>query len=750
VEEMMANRGELCSAHEAAKPAWLIWLPHVLVACWLLYLGVSIWLHVLYSVQVPLYDAISYMQKAVNFWRSVDKGLFLNPFNLQPTVRPPGIILMAYPFGLSPDFHGFFFRSVFLPILSIIGAIYIAAGLAQVKASGWRVAAMAFLFSSLPMFYWMDWNDERYINNGWGMADNFHAGIAAMAVAAILKSQMKKSRRWLLFGALLASFTLLVKPSGMMVMALTFLIWLMMIIFEWIQTLRLQRPVSSLRTYARSSGAIFLFSYTFVVVLSVFSGYFSAANFEFARKALAVMREVWVNTSFLPLFHLTSGEVMPLWMIGMSALLIHQVFVARKDDKDTLLKASVLLVAAIVTWISGAWYWLVVQSGASQIRYFYPFMLMGCICVVSAALYVWPRIGRTASFFMTVVCFLPALNMAALLAAGDSPSSRWQYMTGVSVSVGADREEVSQAYAFLKEIRKTKKDARIYFFANKMPTHIFVCVGIYEKMMRPDLASFSSVQPVDWARGFAVRIDELLDCEYILVHKYGDDYVKRDLSLMKLETFEVESRAFESWIFTQNDRSGLEIVSDGQKLRLLRIADRAALNRAIDEFISTHEWRPEFKAANRPMWGNNDVVKATAGKLVVEDIKFGGVYILHAMAINRVEQGIKIDVWWEELRHEEANNQRFLFFHLIDKSGKIIYNQQIELFPYTPSDKEKRRRHGTTTFNGVLSDSNLTSLAFGIYQPNGPFLMADKIMPSDWEGRRILIPLSAIPHTVRK
>ena len=449
-------RGQ-CSVSEAAKPVWLVWLPHVLVACWLLYLGVSIWLHVLHSVQVPLYDAISYMQKAVNFWRSVDKGLFFNPFNLQPTVRPPGIILMAYPFGLSPDFHGFFFRSVFLPILSIVAAVYIVAGLAQIKASGWRVAAMAFLFSSLPMFYWMDWNDERYINNGWGMVDNFHAGIAAMAVAAVLKSQMTKSRRWLLFGALLASFTLLVKPSGMMVMALTFLIWLMMIIFEWIQTLRLQRPVSSLRTYALSSGAIFLFFYTLVIVLSVFSGYFSAANFDFARKALAVMREVWVNTSFLPLFHLTSGEVMPLWMIGMSVLLIHRLFVARKDDKGTLLKASVLLVAAIVTWISGAWYWLVVQSGASQIRYFYPFMLMGCICVVSAALYVWPRISRPVGLMLTAVCFLPALNMAALLAAGENPSSRWQYMTGVSVSVGADREEVSQAYAFLKEVRKTKK-----------------------------------------------------------------------------------------------------------------------------------------------------------------------------------------------------------------------------------------------------------------------------------------------------
>ncbi len=119
--------------------------------------------------------------------------------------------------------------------------------------------------------------------------------------------------------------------------------------------------------------------------------------------------------------------------------------------------------------------------------------------------------------------------------------------------------------------------------------------------------------------------------------------------------------------------------------------------------------------ANRPMWWNSETVKAAAGKLAVEDIGFGGVYKLHALAINRVEQGIKIEVWWEELRHEEANNQRYLFFHLVDKSGKIIHNRQIELFPYKPPDKEKRWRHGEATFNGVLSDGNLTSLAFGIY-----------------------------------
>ena len=743
----MTNQREVCSAKEIAKPAWLVWLPHILVACWLVYLGASIWQHALHSVQPPFHDPLSYMRKAFNFWRSVNSGLFFNPLNLEPTVRPPGTILMSYPFGLTPDLTGFYFRSVFLPIVSIIAAVYISAGIAQAKAFGWRVAAIALLLSSLPMFYWMDWKEEFY---GWGMVDTFQAGIAAMAVASVLRSQMTKSRGWLLFGALLASFTILVKPSGLMIMALTFFIWFMMIAFEWIQVSRLQRPESSLRAYARNSVVIFLFSYGLIIFLCVFSHYLSPRNFNYARHALDVMAKVLATTSFLPLFHFSSGRLMPLWMAAISVLLIYQVFVARRSDKGTVPGAAVLLLAAFVTWISGAWYWIVIQSGASQIRFFYPFMLMGCICMISPALYVWPRISRPAGLILTAVCFLPALNMTALLAAGDSPSSRWQNMTGVRISVGRNREEASQANAFLKEIRKTKRDARIYFFANTMPAHMFVCAGIYEKIIRPDLASFSTVGPVDWVRGFAVRVGELLECRYILVHKYSDLDIKRNLSSLRFDTFDAESRAFESWALTQNQKSGLEVVSDGLNLRLLHIADPAALNRAINQFISAHEWRPEFKAANYPIWWNSDTAKTAAGKPAMEDIGFGGVYKMHALEINRVGQGIKIDVWWEELRHEEENNKRYLFFHLNDGSGAIKFNQQIALFPYDPPDSQKRWRHGTTTFYGVLSDGNLMSIAFGIYTPGGQFLLADKALPSDWEGRRVLIPLSAISGAVGK
>ncbi len=748
----MTNRRELCSTHEAAKPAWLVWLPHVLVACWLLYLGVSIWQHALHSVQPPLYDPLSYMRKAIYFWQALERGEFFNPLNLEPASRPPGTILMSYPFGFTPDFHGFHFRSVFLPILSIVAATYIVAGLAHLKASGWWVAAIALLCSSLSMFYHFDWVEGLYSTNIWGLVDNFQAGIAAMATAAIVRSLMTRSLPWLLLGALLSAFTLFIKPSGLMIMALMGLIWLMFVTLEWLRASKHKTQDHFLRTYVFKGGSSILIIYICITALSFFSDYLSLSNFAYAQQSLKVMREMpqLPFVQFLLLFHNSVWVALPLWVIWVGLLFAYRFQYAREIGRPLPAGVLALLVGSLLVWSSGAWYWLAVQEGGGQIRYFYPFMLMGIVCMIPAALYIWPQVNRKTRKILMIICFLPALNIGGLLAAGDSPSITWQEIAGVSISVGADREEVRQAYAFLHELRKLKKDAKVYSFSNGVPSFIFENVGMYEEIVHPELPVFRLVSPLDWVRGFAVRVDEILSCDYILIGKVGSSDAGGLRTVRKYDVLGAESLAFEIWLSTLNAQSGVETVSDGQLLRLLRIVDRNALNRAIDTFISARSWRPEFLAANLPEWWSAQTVSASAKKLAAEDIGFGGVYRLHALAINRIEQGIKIDVWWEELRHEEANNQRYLFFHLVDKSGKIIYNQQIALFPYKPPDAEKRWRHDAVEFNEALSDVNLTSLAFGIYQPSGQFLLSDKKMLTDWEGRRVLIPLSAISGTARK
>src|SRR5262245_44820040 len=116
-------------------------LPHVLVLCWLAYVGMMVWQHAAHSVQTPLYDPLEYLQKAMNFWRAVDDGKIADAFKVAPLVRPHGTIVMSYPFGFTPAYGGYFFRSIFLPVLLLAATVYVAAGPRQIAHAGWWTAA---------------------------------------------------------------------------------------------------------------------------------------------------------------------------------------------------------------------------------------------------------------------------------------------------------------------------------------------------------------------------------------------------------------------------------------------------------------------------------------------------------------------------------------------------------------------------------------------------------------------------------
>lgn len=728
---------------------WWPWVPHVVIVVWLTFLAATIWQHALHSVQTPFGDALSYMQKAVSFWQAVEKGVLFNPFNLEPSVRPPGTVLMSYPFGFSSDFHGFYFRSVYLPILSLVAAVYVAAGNARLKISGWWVASVAMMFSSLPLFYWFDWNDARWLNNGWGMVDNFQAGISALAVAALVRSLMSRSLPWLICSALLASFTLLVKPSGLMVMLLIVLTWLMGVMFEraWARESSLS-VFMSLRRYLVRGAVWISIIYILFICAGVFSDYLSGGNFAYAKQALAIWRKMAPLMSLQHplqetfwLFQQSSGVAFGLWVVGIGILSVYCAAVMRKKFFMWQPIIWAMLVSAPIIWGLGILYWNVIQGGGNQVRYFYPFMLMGGISMVPAALQVWPYTNRPVRLLLLAVCILPAINIGGLLLAGNSPPFTWQKMTGVNVSVGSGREEVQQAYALLNEVRNANKDARVYFFPNGVPSHVFVFVGAYEKILNSESHGFIPVNPMNWARGFAVRIDELLDSDYVLVekHEYHEDM--RILSDRDLDSFAEESRAFNAFLFALGQNAGLDLVSDGLSLRLLRVVDRALLGAAIEQFVSARSWRPEFFKANPPVWWNEDSFVASGRKMATGGVDFGGIYMLHALAVNIIDKEIKVEVWWEEQRSEDANSQRAFFLHLVDSSGNILHNQQIPLYPYHPLSKDLKWRYGSVLFKDVLPDEKLASLAFGIYQSSGHFLLASK-GNKDWDGRRVIIPIN--------
>jgi hypothetical protein len=717
-------------------------IPHLIVVLWLIYLGAMIWQHNIQSVQSPQYDALTYMQKAMNFWKAVDQGKLFNPLNIEPTVRPPGTILMSYPFGFSSDFKGFHFRSVFFPILCIVIAVYMTAGIPQTSAAGWGVAAVAIFFSAIPMFYYFDCTEYNNLPTYWGLVDNFQSGIAAMSTAALIRSLMKRSQAWLLTGLILASFTLLIKPSGLMVMALLAATWVIIVFLEWVMwTRKFQQSDSNLRTYIFLGLMQFFIVYATVFLLCILSQYFSIQNLYYAKRALLVLRDVMKTISprtVISVLFTSTGIAFVLWAVGSGFLYIYYLIMHNEIQNPLSTKMAGFLVSSLVIWCLGGLYWLVIQKGGDQVRYFYPFFLMGAVCMIPISLQVWSHAHRWGRLSALALCFLPALNIGTLLAL-ESPSIRWQQLTGVNISVGKDKEIVDQAYAFLNDLRKRHTNSNLYAFHTNTLEHIFVTIGMYEGIVRPDLPFFKTALSIDWMNGFGVRVNQLLDADYILIRKDIAQNTQNSFD-GQIDTYDLECAIFEVWLYGLDRNAGVRTVSDGRVLRLLDIVDRKAFAHTLESFVASHSWRPEFIAANsQQLWSDAADVSIYAGSVAAKEIDFDGIYRLHALSLRRADNALKVELWWEELRHEDANKQRNMFFHLVDQSGKILNAQSVSLDKYLPPFDNRKWRHEALTFEQPLHDE-ATSLAFGIFRPNHEFLMPDKGV-RDWGGKRVLVPI---------
>src|SRR5205823_5030849 len=125
----------------------------------------------------------SYYQKAYNLWTAIHGGHWFNPLNLEPTVRPPGTVLISYPLGFERDPRGFYFRSIFMPAaLMILAALVAAHRRSRTMSHAWRGALIAVLFSTPSLFYQFAITPNTFASY-WGMVDGFLSGFAALAAA---------------------------------------------------------------------------------------------------------------------------------------------------------------------------------------------------------------------------------------------------------------------------------------------------------------------------------------------------------------------------------------------------------------------------------------------------------------------------------------------------------------------------------------------------------------------------------------
>jgi hypothetical protein len=222
-----------------------------------------------------------------------------NPLNLEPTFRPPGTVLMSYPFGFHQDPRGFYFRSVYLPDVLLFFSVLIAAyDIRDSRSARARTVLTAAFFCTLTMLYQFEYGAGEW--SYWGLVDGFLVGLAALAAAAVWRGTQAQSARWTSILALVAAFaaslSIVVKPSGTLVAAIAGVAW---VVFAITQLVAAWRSVANRRPLILRlvAGALVIGAFEGLVLLAaVTSRYLSHDNMHAGLANIAIMRVSAANS----------------------------------------------------------------------------------------------------------------------------------------------------------------------------------------------------------------------------------------------------------------------------------------------------------------------------------------------------------------------------------------------------------------------------------------------------------------------
>jgi hypothetical protein len=700
---------------------------------WLVLAGSLTWMRSRESVLPPLWDQQTYVQKAEAIWTSISKGTGENPLNIEPSVRPPGTVLLTAPLGPLKDFRNFYFRSAFVPVVIMALSVFIAG--MGVTRQPWESALLALLAASMPMFWQFDYGGPDYF---WGLVDTFQASLGALAMASLIVAAVNVKRAWI-FPALVALPLLpLIKPTGFLFGGIVSLAWL-----------AVAARYSSLhrRGHVRGWTGIIGTGLAIVLVLggvafaSFNSKYFSSSNIEFGKVALEQLREEWfrdhASNGFTSLFSASVG--LPV-LIAVAVLGV-MAFLKRLNGKEIPFasKAQWMAGIAMVVIIFG----VAVTYHATlfrQARYFFPVIAIATILLAPIFVLWIRRAGSIAYIWLAVIpisllLFLssPKFNRLAL------------NIGGYGLETGYGLGEINVANAFIERFRVANVRPPILFTTSDgLASYAFETAFItrLRKLGISELqASQSVTRPFNWESGGVVSIDSIYNADVLAIDRRTSPH-----STTQPMTYAEELQAWKAWLELTPNLGSTEVVLNSPTVVVLAVKDRASLERQMRAFMASRPWRPEFLAANgRSEYGRDEVSKLSLGRLLIaEPVAFGNAVSVHALSMSTMsrESRINVDVFSESLGGN-SSRRHFFFIHQLDSSGKIISNHEVEL----PSSRFADRPVSRSRYSFIRL-TKTAQLGVGVYESGGSALFTDWSLANDWGGRRARISILTLPVSI--
>jgi hypothetical protein len=701
-------------------------------------LFIGVWNHVKESEQPPLYDAISYMQKAKAFWDMVASRQWKNPLNLQPVLRPPGTVLMSYPLGFSKNYKGFLARSIILPVFLLVAALYVAAfrrGMSRTEHLDFL--AVALILASLPCFYHFEAVAGSNSPTYWGLVDSFFAAVAALAFSTGYRAVQSGSWLLLALASFLSGLCLMIKPAGTIVaLVIISLLGVIKIINDVLRPggkLFSPHLIPFLVTLSAGSGLM--------LIAALKSDYLSSETLKYGNTAVAVLRKEYASAvSFGQLEHvlypafglniIAFGLATAIALIRVSAesIRLRNPLRAFANLLKPLLAAAVLAV--------GAFFWLA-YTEVSQIRYFYPFALVSLILLATFLLDALR--GRTAPYTRLLLYASGAIlfgSLTAMLYFSNIPAS-WQQKLGVNLNSSSSHDERRLADLLLQQAKTANRDVDVYATEVGWDFGSIYSVGLTTKLIQPDESSFNITFPVDWQRPSVVRLRDLVFADDILYHPVTDTaYRQQLLTTHEIPDLSQEIATVSAWLTQANEESGLKEVMNG-KCAIKQVTSPPLFAQSIAKWASTHSWRDVFKSENSGFFQN--AARNTQGILQDSGATeiFDGTISIDSVKIESLFPLI-FGIDWRVLRRPVPADL-FFFLHVLDRSDNVISNSQFSLNSRLLEDSSPSSSHHTQLKTTIEAASGTLRFGFGVYEGiHAEKLLTPEPVGGDYGGKRVL------------
>jgi hypothetical protein len=542
----------------------------------------------------PFWDALSYVEKSKRFWDNVAAGIWENPLDILPTIRPPGVIAVAFPFGFSYNYHRFYARMILAPIALLAVAVMVA-GWEPQKSAAFKKALMAavLVLAGMPFLYQFQPNDILRTQSNWGLVDGLLAGVAALATAAGVRSVRLRSIPWAVLAALVAAYGLYVKPAGLIVMGLVGATWLLMAAESIGWSIKRAWEDKRFLVYVLVGLVIAAGVYFKAVDTAFNSAYYSQENIEFGLRNLRIFREEVVYAVDLPLLadllRCSCG-----WLVLVS---IVTGLTAAVKTRTHLAAAAM----AALTLVVGVWFWIF-TTNIGDVRYFMPFVTIAFMLTMPAVLSLADRVTLRTVTGATILAGLPAVLVTAMMLM-PAPPVWLQSRLGVNLFNNYYGPENEQARRLLVELEQAKRPlSQVYIFDVSSVTRNFGAVVDYHNSIIHHEPYLRTMLPVNWQRGLAYRFDEMVQSDFLAFQPITDPTKCASiLAKQTIDDYPDQSLHVNAWATTIGPNEGVELMSE-TRLRLMRVTDPAKLAASLKQFAVQYTWPKPFRDNNNPDW----------------------------------------------------------------------------------------------------------------------------------------------------